>query len=174
MKNYLICIDMQNDFVTGALPNEGAKKAIPYIKEHISDFDGVFFTRDTHYSNYSETLEGKYLPVPHCIENTNGWEIVDELKQFAKITNVVNKNTFGYMMWRDFFKVVGITIKEDDVITIMGTVNPICPLANAIILRATYPNNEIVMDFKGCGFMDESDKDVVKRVLDMQQIKYVE
>lgn len=168
----LIVIDMQNDFVTGVLANEGAKNAIPLIAEKIQNAERpVIFTRDTHFDNYMDTMEGKKLPVPHCIEGTEGHKIVPELLAVAKNAIVVDKYTFGFTHWND---VLGMPeLNNIDEIEIVGTVNPICPIANAIILRAYYPNMKITMDLNACGFMGEEDKEVVRRVLTMQQIDFV-
>ena len=80
----LIVIDMQNDFVTGSLGTKEAQAIVPNVKKKIQEYvnrgDQIIFTRDTHYSNYLETQEGKMLPVEHCIYDTEGWEIVDELE----------------------------------------------------------------------------------------------
>jgi hypothetical protein len=82
---------------------------------------------------------------------------------------VIDKITFGYLDWKNIFGMAD----DIDEFVIMGTVNPICPTANAIILRATYPNKKITMDFAGCGFMDEQDKELVKRLMAMQQIEVI-
>lgn len=168
----LIVIDMQNDFVTGVLANEGAKAAIPLIAEKIQNAERpVIFTCDTHFENYMETMEGKKLPVPHCIEGTDGHKIVPELIAIAKNPIIVDKYTFGYTNWNE---VIGMPeLNGVDEIEIVGTVNPICPIANAIILRAFYPNLKITMDLNACGFMAAEDKEVVRRVLTMQQIEFV-
>lgn len=167
----LIVIDMQKDFIDGALGNEGAKNAIPYVAKAINEAERpVVFTRDTHFDNYSETLEGKKLPVPHCIEGTEGHKIVPELiNSTTKTPIVIDKYTFGYTDWKNIFGMAD----DIDEFVIMGTVNPICPTANAVILRALYPNKKITMDFAGCGFMDEQDKDLVKRLMAMQQIEVI-
>ena len=86
MKRLFIIIDMQNDFVTGSLKNEEAKKIVPNMVKFLDDLDkntNLIFTRDTHYENYLDTNEGKHLPIKHCIINTNGHEIIDELKKFT-------------------------------------------------------------------------------------------
>lgn len=163
---------MQKDFVTGVLANEGAKAAIPLIVEKIQNAERpVIFTRDTHFENYMETMEGKKLPVPHCIEGTDGHKIVPELLAVAKYPVIVDKYTFGYTHWNE---VIGMPeLNGIDEIEIVGTVNPICPLANAIIIRAFYPNMKITMDLNACGFMADEDKEVVCRVLAMQQIDVI-
>ena len=99
----LIVVDMQNDFVTGALANPAAQAIIPNIKNEIEngDYNQVIFTQDTHTVDYLETLEGKHLPVKHCIEGTRGWEIVPELQVYLKNDNAITlvKTTFGYNDW---------------------------------------------------------------------------
>ena len=80
MQNILLVIDMQNDFIDGALGTPEAVAIVPKVREKIRNFDGsVLFTRDTHEENYMETQEGKNLPVPHCIRGTDGWQIRPEL-----------------------------------------------------------------------------------------------
>ena len=79
MKKITVVIDMQNDFLTGSLANTDAVSIIPSVLEEIKSADFVVYTRDTHGSNYSDTREGKKLPVPHCIEGTWGWQIGDYL-----------------------------------------------------------------------------------------------
>lgn len=79
MQKILIVVDMQNDFVTGSLGSEAVQMAAKNIAAHINEYDTVIFTRDTHGPDYLDTLEGKFLPVPHCIKDTEGWEIIPEL-----------------------------------------------------------------------------------------------
>ena len=91
----LIVVDMQNDFIDGALGSKEAVAIVPYVKQKIESFDGkVFFTRDTHFNDYMSTQEGKNLPVPHCIQGTHGWEIRAELDALRK-TDAIDKITFG-------------------------------------------------------------------------------
>ena len=91
----LIVVDMQNDFIDGALGTAEAVQIVPYVKEKVQTFDGkVLFTRDTHSPNYMDTQEGKNLPVPHCIKGTPGWEIRPELDAL-RITEPIDKLTFG-------------------------------------------------------------------------------
>ena len=154
----LIIIDMQNDFVTGALANKSAQDAIPHILKLIEEADcNVVFTADTHGSDYMNTLEGQKLPIPHCIEGTEGWELIPEIKNLnSKVEgHIVRKNTFGYIDWR---KIFGDAVNIDE-FYLAGTVMPICPTVNPIILRTLYPNKKITVDFRGCGFMgDNPDK----------------
>ena len=90
---YLIVVDMQKDFINGSLGSKLAEKIVPDVVEKVKNFDGeVFFTRDTHHDNYFATLEGEKLPVLHCVKNTDGWQIIDELLPYIKHRyNVINK-----------------------------------------------------------------------------------
>ena len=91
----LIVVDMQNDFIDGALGTPEAVAILPHVKERIERFDGkVIFTRDTHLENYMDTQEGKNLPVPHCIKNTDGWQIRAELDAL-RTTEALDKLTFA-------------------------------------------------------------------------------
>ena len=76
MKRYLVVVDIQNDFVDGALGTNEAQGIIDNAVKKINDFDGdIYVTYDTHFDNYMETREGEKLPVPHCIKGTTGWEL---------------------------------------------------------------------------------------------------
>ena len=98
MKKLLFVIDMQNDFIDGALGTKEAQSILPAVIERVRSFDGdVIFTRDTHFDDYMETQEGKNLPVPHCIKGTPGWELAPELEKLRQERNapVFDKLTFG-------------------------------------------------------------------------------
>ena len=140
MKKALIVIDMQNDFITGALPNPEGQKIVDKIANLIRDFDGdVLVTRDTHDDNYLETQEGKYLPIPHCIEGTEGWEIVPEIqeelnKKPAEKVRYFNKYVFGCIGLGEF-----VARKEYDEVELVGVCTDICVLSNAMIIKACAP-----------------------------------
>ena len=99
MKKVLVVVDMQNDFVDGALGTKEAQAIVPAVLAKIKEYAGekVFATRDTHYENYMETSEGKHLPVPHCIKGTQGWEIRDDVTKELQAVNaeLIDKPTFG-------------------------------------------------------------------------------
>lgn len=85
MNKVLVVVDMQNDFIDGALENKNAQKIVAKTAKFVANWEGVIiFTRDTHYSDYLETMEGKHLPIPHCIENTKGWEINSTILEAAR------------------------------------------------------------------------------------------
>ena len=98
MKRFLVAVDLQKDFVDGALGSPEAVAMIPAAAKKIRGFDGeIFVTLDTHFENYMETAEGKKLPVPHCIKGTPGWELDRKIKKALEKKSyvAVEKNTFG-------------------------------------------------------------------------------
>ena len=142
----LIVVDMQNDFIDGALGTPEAVAILPHVKERIENFDGkVIFTRDTHLDNYMETQEGKNPPVPHCIKNTDGWQIRAELDALRK-TEEIDKVTFGS---KDLVKLIG---EEKDVesITFLGLCTDICVISNVLLTKAFFPEIPLIVDAKGC------------------------
>lgn len=145
MTDVLIVVDMQNDFVTGALAAPGAESIVEGIREKILSFDGeVIFTRDTHHDDYLSTEEGKNLPVPHCIKGTPGWEIVERLKNLSE-EKVIDKPTFGSVE-------LGETLRRIDRkkgvknIILLGLCTDICVISNAVIAKAFLPNAHIIVD----------------------------
>ena len=146
MAKILIVVDMQTDFIDGALGTKEALAIVPYVKGVIEGFDGkVFFTRDTHFDNYMETQEGKNLPVPHCIKDTSGWQIRAELDAL-RTTEAIDKLTFGSK------DLVEILKKEGDMesITLVGLCTDICVISNAMVLKAFFPEIPLIVDAKGC------------------------
>lgn len=142
----LVVVDMQNDFITGALGSAEAVKIVPAVVEKVKNFDGkVIFTRDTHFEDYLDTQEGKNLPVKHCVKDTEGWQICDELKGFAK--DVVNKITFGSV---DLPKVIKDATDTVDEIELCGLCTDICVISNAMILKAAFPETKMTVDASCC------------------------
>ena len=155
----LIVVDMQNDFIDGALGTPEAVAILPHVKERIERFDGkVIFTRDTHLENYMDTQEGKNLPVPHCIKNTDGWQIRAELDAL-RTTEALDKLTFGS---RDLVEVIG---REENVesITFLGLCTDICVISNVLLTKAFYPEIPLFVDAKGCaGVTPESHRNALE------------
>ncbi len=157
----LIVIDMQRDFVTGDLGTPEAIAIVPNINRKIEEYrsrcDEVFFTRDTHTEDYFETNEGKHLPVPHCIYETDGWQITDRIHWGFYNSTVLNKPTFGFLHWDKYLNVSGEG--EDAEIEIVGVCTDICVVSNALILKAMYPEAKITVDASCCaGVTPESHK----------------
>lgn len=163
MKKILIVVDMQNDFIDGALGSSEAVAIVPYVKELIERFDGkVFFTRDTHSEDYMQTQEGKNLPVKHCIKDSFGWQIRAELDALRK-TEPIDKPTFGSSELIDILRREG----EIESITFVGLCTDICVISNAMLTKAFFPEIPITVDAKGCaGVTPESHK----RALDAMQM----
>lgn len=163
---YLILIDCQNDFCTGALSNTSFQKIVPTIaakaKEAKEKGYKIIATRDTHKDNYLNTQEGKNLPVVHCIENTWGWEVVDEIKPY--VDEYVDKPTFGFLNWQNI-------IKEPEAIEMCGTVTSICVSSNANILKAVFPETPIKVYKDLCSGLSDDDHNAAITVMKMQQIQ---
>ena len=167
----LIVIDMQNDFIDGALGTPEAKAIVPNVKKKIKEYveNGyrVIFTKDTHHDDYLETSEGKHLPVKHCIRGTHGWEITDELEHSTDLFTTLEKETFGLLQWDWFFNwfkqdIPGMTEYVDE-IELVGLCTDICVISNAMILKATYPEIPIVVDASCCaGVTPESHKNALE------------
>ncbi|MBO4635778.1 MAG: cysteine hydrolase [Clostridiales bacterium] len=147
MKKLLIVVDMQKDFVDGALGFDGAEKVIPGIRkridEYLSNGDIVVYTLDTHHGDYMETQEGSNLPVPHCIEGSEGYELVPELSDVLLGCRAFKKPTFGSLDLGNYID----SIKEDlESIELCGLVSNICVLSNAVVAKAAAPEAVIIVD----------------------------
>lgn len=147
MKKLLVVVDMQNDFIDGALANPEAQKIINNVAEYIKNFDGtVVATRDTHNTNYADTQEGKKLPVPHCIKDTQGWKINATVqnalteKANTQIVNYIDKPVFGSIELGEYVKTVGY-----DEAILIGVCTDICVISNAMVIRAFSPETNITV-----------------------------
>lgn len=152
----LLCvIDMQNDFIDGVLGSPEAQAIVFKVVEKIRNADLVVLTRDTHYDDYLETEEGKHLPILHCLSKTKGWQLNESIlneiyKEMRECDNKfilpVTKETFGYN-WKflNLDKLYDITEIE-----IVGLDTDFCILANAMTLKAAFPNVPITIDASCC------------------------
>ena len=163
----LVVVDMQNDFIDGALGTKEAAAIVPYVKEVIENFEGrIIFTRDTHFENYMDTQEGKNLPVPHCIKGTEGWQICPELEAL-RTTEAIDKITFGS---KDLVEVLK-TEENVESITFVGLCTDICVISNAMLIKAFYPEIPLYVDAKGCaGVTPESHQNALN-AMKMCQIR---
>lgn len=161
MQDVLIVVDMQNDFIDGALGTAEAAAIVTNVVRKIEGFTGrVLFTRDTHEANYMETQEGQRLPVPHCIKNTPGWEIAPVLRKFC-MEAPIDKPTFGS-------SVLGALLKAADreerikSVTLIGLCTDICVISNALLVKAFLPEAEIIVDASCCaGVTPESHRNAL-------------
>lgn len=144
--NFLIVVDMQNDFISGSLGSPHAAAIVPNVVNKVKAFDGkVIFTRDTHGADYLSTQEGTKLPVVHCVQDTPGWEICEELKPFVQ--TVIDKPTFGCV---DLPRVLSSYGEEVDHIQLCGLCTDICVISNAILLKAAFPEAKVTVDSNCC------------------------
>ena len=149
MAEYLIVVDMQKDFIDGALGTAEAAAIVPAVAEKIRSFPGkVIFTRDTHEADYLSTQEGRLLPVPHCIRGTEGWEL-DKVLQPLCGESPIDKPIFGSVELGERLKAANA---EEPItrITLIGLCTDICVISNALICRAFLPEAEIVVDAACC------------------------
>lgn len=166
MKRTLIVVDMQNDFINGSLGTKEAQAILPNVRKKIDEYkkEGgeIIFTRDTHQENYLDTPEGRKLPVKHCIEGTQGWEIAEGLLE--ENCRVINKPSFGWMGWQK---------EEFEEIEIIGLCTDICVVSNALILKAAFPEAEITVDSSCCAGVTPKSHDAALETMKMCQINVV-
>ncbi|MCI9657144.1 MAG: cysteine hydrolase [Lachnospiraceae bacterium] len=162
MQNILVVVDMQNDFIDGALGTKEAAAIVPGVQQKIRDFQGkVFFTRDTHETDYMSTQEGQKLPVPHCIKGTDGWQIHPDLQPLCQGT-LIDKVTFGSS------ELAALLQAEDqkepvDSITFIGLCTDICVISNALLVKAFLPEAKIIVDASCCaGVTPESHRNALE------------
>ncbi len=166
----LVVVDMQNDFVSGALGTAEARDIVPYVVGRVVDglnrSEEILFTRDTHGADYPDTQEGRKLPVPHCIRGTEGWEIIEQLREYAK--NPIDKPTFGSQYLGALLKARDEDLKKQgkpgvEKITLIGLCTDICVVSNALLIKAFLPEVEIAVDAECCaGVTPESHKNALE------------
>ena len=174
MKKILVVVDIQNDFVNGALGTREAVAIIDNAVQKIKNFDGdIFVTLDTHYENYMQTLEGQKLPVPHCIKNTNGWLLNPKIADALKNRNykTVEKLTFGSTELPQLIKeTMGDNQAE---ITLIGLCTDICVVSNALLLKANFTDVEIYVDSSCCAGVTPETHNAALEVMKCCQINII-
>lgn len=152
MSKYLIVIDMQNDFIDGALGTKEAQEILPKVIEKVENFRGpVIFTRDTHGEDYLERQEGRNLPVPHCIAGSFGWQIQERLSAYAEKNHcmIFDKPTFGSTALAGFVSGIERSVHIDE-LELIGLCTDICVISNALLLKAALPETKITVDASCC------------------------
>lgn len=170
-KNVLAVIDMQNDFIDGALGTKEAEAIVGNVAALIRDFDGeVICTRDTHYDDYLDTQEGKKLPVPHCIKDTEGWQICGQVsKACAGKAKIFDKPTFGSVELAEYLK----KMPDLESVTIIGLCTDICVISNALVIKAFLPEVTIKVNAGCCaGVTPQSHKNALE-AMKMCQVEVV-
>lgn len=163
MNRTLLVIDMQNDFIDGALGSPEALAIVPTVKEKIelrrAQGWQILYTRDTHGEDYLQSSEGRMLPVPHCIRNTEGWEIRKEL--YVDGAEIIDKPTFGYTGWKDY------AFEE---VELIGLCTDICVVSNALLLKALFPDAQLSVDPKCCAGVTPASHEAALTTMKMCQI----
>lgn len=144
-QKYLVVVDMQNDFTTGALGTPEARAIVPGVVEYASSFPGVvLLTRDTHYADYLTTREGRLLPVTHCVEGSDGWQFVPGIQALRteRGWRVFDKETFASTELAHFLagkeREEGIASVE-----IVGLCTDVCVISSALVLRSACPQTPV-------------------------------
>jgi len=144
-RNFLIVVDMQNDFIDGALGTKEAVAVVPNVLRRIQacrrEGFAVIATLDTHPENYLQTREGQKLPVPHCIRGTGGWDLSPALKEALDTALKVEKPTFGSLKLPELVR--EISGGQPESIELVGLCTDICVVSNALLLKAAFPEARI-------------------------------
>lgn len=172
MKKVLVVIDMQNDFIDGALGTDEAVKIVGSVAEKIREYEGqtVFATRDTHEENYLETAEGRHLPVPHCIRGTKGWEIRPEIAGALAQADaqVIDKPTFGSEVLAR--KLQKLAEQEEISIELAGLCTDICVVSNALLIKAKLPETPLRVDPACCAGVTRESHEAALLTMKMCQV----
>lgn len=181
MKKILVVVDMQNDFITGSLGTKEAVAIVPNVLDKIKEYDinDIYVTRDTHQMDYMSTNEGKHLPVEHCIENTWGWELQDDVKKAVEGAKLVNKPTFGSTELAAVLAKVYEELPDPEngvkefSIELIGLCTDICVVSNALLLKAQMPEITISVDSKCCAGVTPESHEAALTTMKMCQIEVI-
>ncbi|PQL20287.1 amidase [Veillonella denticariosi JCM 15641] len=171
MQNVLVVIDMQHDFVDGALGSPQAEAIVANVRKKIESFHGpIIFTRDTHDSHYLDSQEGKLLPVSHCIKGTDGWHIVDGLIEAAESRKIMSPVSFidkpNFASFELLSRLEGMhTVNPIESITLVGLCTDICVVSNALILKAGLPEVPIHVDASCCAGVTPESHDAALKTM---------
>lgn len=171
MKDVLVVIDMQKDFIDGTLGTKEAAKIVPAVVQKVRDFQGdIVFTRDTHLQDYMQTQEGKKLPIPHCIKGTAGWQICEDLQPFAEGRQIFDKETFGSVELGEFLQKMD---QQEGLSSVMfvGLCTDICVISNALLVKAFVPQVPILVDAACCAGVTPQSHDTALNAMRSCQIE---
>ena len=175
MKKLLVVVDMQKDFVDGALGSPEAMAIVDNVTEKIRNFDGdIIVTYDTHAENYADTQEGKNLPVPHCIKGTDGWELDCRVQSAleGKEYKAIEKPTFGSTELPEY---IGANYNpEETEIELIGLCTDICVVSNALLLKANFLETKISVDASCCAGVTVESHNAALMTMKMCQINVIE
>lgn len=171
MRKILLVIDMQKDFINGSLGTKEAQAIVANVVKKIGQYDpkDIYATRDTHTENYLETSEGKHLPVVHCVEGTEGWELHPDVAKALLGATIVNKPTFGSIVLADLLQEEND--KEELEIELVGLCTDICVVSNALLLKAAMPGIRISVDASCCAGVTPKSHEAALTTMKMCQIE---
>ena len=171
MRKILVVVDMQNDFIDGALGTAEALAIVENVKARIREYDpaDVFVTMDTHAPNYLETQEGRNLPVEHCIKGTNGWQIRSDIAALLPDWHIYEKPTFGSVALAN--DIAEIAAAEEIEIEVLGLCTDICVVSNALMLKAYMPEVQISVDPSCCAGVTPESHEAALKTMQMCQIR---
>ena len=171
MKRFLIVVDMQKDFVDGALGTSEAQQIVPAVAEKIRAFDGeIIVTYDTHEEDYMTTREGRFLPVPHCIRDTEGWQLNAEVAAALaeRAYTVVEKPTFGAVTLPEV--VQQLAGEEEFTVELVGLCTDICVVSNALLLKANFYEMPLSLDAACCAGVTPESHNAALTTMTMCQV----
>lgn len=150
MRKLLIVVDMQNDFIDGALGTPEAAAIVDHVAEKIRSYspENIIATRDTHTVDYLKTQEGRLLPVVHCVAGTHGWELAPKIAEALGSAKIIDKPTFGSTCLAELL--LEYRKEEELEIELVGLCTDICVVSNALLIKATQPETTIYVDTKCC------------------------
>lgn len=171
MRKILVVIDMQKDFIDGTLGTKEAQAIVGAVVDKIRQYPAgnVYATRDTHQADYLETSEGKNLPVVHCVEGTQGWELHPDVAEALGNAVIVNKPTFGSIVLADLLQEEND--KEELEIELVGLCTDICVVSNALLLKAAMPEVRISVDASCCAGVTPKSHEAALLTMKMCQIQ---
>ncbi len=171
MRKILLVIDMQNDFINGALGTPEAEAIIDRVVQEIEKYplDNIIATRDTHGEDYLETQEGRKLPVPHCIKGTLGCNLHPRIRAALRGAAIMGKSTFASKKLAE--KVAALAKKDELEITLVGLCTDICVVSNALLLKAYLPETPIRVIASACAGVTPESHQAALKTMEMCQIE---
>ena len=172
MRNILIVVDMQNDFIDGSLGTKEAQGIVTSVAEKIRNFEGdIYGTLDTHEEDYLSTQEGKNLPVVHCVKGTEGWELNPSVAELID-EPAIEKPTFGSVRLGEVLAALSRKAPVED-ITLIGLCTDICVISNAMIAKAYLPEVPVIVDASCCAGVTPASHNNALEAMKVCQIQVV-
>ncbi len=170
MRKVLVVIDMQRDFVDGALGTPEAQQIVEPVMRKIRSYPSgnVYATRDTHTEDYLNTAEGRSLPVTHCVKGSEGWELYPGIRELLEGAVIVDKPTFGSIELARML--AEENQKEELEVELVGLCTDICVVSNALLFKAYMPEIKISVDPSCCAGVTKESHEAALRTMQMCQI----